>query len=352
MSMERSQRAILVIAFMVLGYLANSSCAVAGEANEKVKLHIKFEQGKKQVIQTDGKIAGRMQLTIDGAEKKTIESDILIDARGTLIGTVKMVSEEGDGLVELRTKEMDLNGILFGQKTSLHVEEGRMVVTMGELKIDTQALPEAERKRIHALLFGPLMVTMRPDGKVSSAIGFERFQLFIPNFDPQQFFEQLPPIFPDGEVAVGEAWQRDFKLPTPFAEQPIPVKMNIKLESVRDDEATKTKVASLLVEAKSEISNVESIMQLPQLRKPIKMQVESATLIIDGGATFDVTNGTPLKLELKLSLDVRQSAEVPKELLRQEGLIEEKEKEKDDTAHVSVEIKMSGSMLTSWEKAE
>lgn len=158
----------------------------------------------------------------------------------------------------------------------------------------------------------------------------------------------LPPIFPDEEVAVGEAWQRDFKLPTPFAEQPIPVKMNIKLESVRDDEAMKTKVASLLVEAKSEISNAESIMQLPQLRKPIKMQVESATLIIDGGATFDVTNGTPLKLELKLSLDVRQSAEVPKELLRQEGLIEEK----DDTAHVSVEIKMSGSMLTSWEKAE
>ncbi|MFA4015344.1 MAG: hypothetical protein RUDDFDWM_000424 [Candidatus Fervidibacterota bacterium] len=350
--MKRLRKVILVIAFAFLTCLTNSPCVIAGEANEKVKLHIKFEQGRKHAIQTDGKIAGQMQLTIDGVEKKTIESDILIDARSTLIGTVKMVSEEGDGLVELRAKEMDLNGILFGQKTSLHVEEGRMVVTIGELKIDTQALPEAERKRIHALLFGPLMITMRPDGKVSSAIGFERFQFFIPNFDPQQFFEQLPPIFPDEEVAIGEAWQRDFKLPTPFAEQPIPVKMNIKLESVRIDEATKAKVALLTIEAKSEISNVESITQLPQLRKPIKMKVENATLIIDGEAFFDITNEVPLRVELKFSLDVGQSAEVPKELLRQEGLIEEKEKVKDETAHVSVEIKISGSMLTSWEKVE
>lgn len=326
------------------------ACAMSGELGEKVSLRMNFKQGRECIVHIKSNIVGQMQLTFNGAGKRIIESDIFMDASGDFVETVKMVGVDGDGLIELRVKELKFDGVLFGQKASLIVKGERIIFNMGELEVDTDALPEEQRKRIHRLLFGPAMLSMQPHGKVTSSIGFERLQFVAPNFDPQQFFADLPPLLPEEPVGVGEEWERKVKIPTMLVEQPIPVNLCFKLESVSIDEATKHPVAAVSARAKVEIQDIETLAQIPQLKKPVKVRIESGLLVLKGEWQFDIAEGMPVQAEFKFDIGFKQATEVPKELLREEGIIGKDEKiGKADSVPLSVDVKAYGSVEVYWE---
>ncbi len=328
-------------------------CAAAGEANERVNLRLKFKQGRECTVHVKTNVAGQMRLTVNGDEKKAVESDILVDAVSSFAETVKLVGEDGEGLVELKVKEIKLDGVMFGQKMTMVVDEGRIIFGMGEFKIDTNALPDEQRKRIHRLLFGPLILTMQPDGKVTSSAGFERLQFAIPNFDPQEFFANMPPLLPDEPVEVGATWERRLSIPIPTVDRPLPVNFVFKLKSVHVDEAIKHRIATIGISSKVEVQDVETVTQLPQIRKPIKMRIDSGVFAVEGEGQFDITEGTVLQVELKFDLSFKQSADVPKELLREEGLIEKEQRDdRDETTTMMMEISMTGSLQVHWAESQ
>ncbi|MCS7253748.1 MAG: hypothetical protein RMK18_05545 [Armatimonadota bacterium] len=324
-------------------------CVLAGEANQKVSLRINFKQGKERIIHVKTSIVGQMQLVMNGAGRRTIESDIVVNGDSRFTETVKLVGADGEGLIELKVREIKLDGIMFGQKATMMVDEGRIVFGIGDFKVDTNALPEEQRKRIHRLLFGPLMFTMQPNGKVTSSVGFERLQFIIPNFDPQQFFANMPPLLPDEPVAVGETWERRVDMPIVIIERLLPVNFVFKLESTHADEATNHQIANISVSSKAEVQDVETLTQLPQVRKPVKARIDSGMFTIEGEGQFDITDGTIIQVELKFDANFKQSADVPKELLQEEGLIEKEQKgEKGENVTMSVEVKIAGSMQVLW----
>lgn len=342
------RRLMLMVSACIALALIQPEGALLGEANERVSLRINFKQGRERIVNVKTNLVGQMRLTIDGAEKRAVESDILVDGVGSFAETVKLVGADGEGLVELRVKEIKLEGVMFGQKATMAVDERRIIFGMGDLKVDTDALPEEQRKRIHRLLFGPLMFTMQPDGKVTSSIGFERLQFVIPNFDPQEFFANMPPLLPDEPVEVGATWERKLSMPIIVVERPLPVNLLFKLKSVHTDEATKHQIASIGMSSKVEVQDVETVTQLPQIRKPLKMRIDSGVLIIEGEGQFDITEGTIVQVNIKFDLGFKQSGDVPKELLREEGLIEEQRDDKGEAVSMAVEIGMTGSLQAHW----
>ncbi|HID08314.1 MAG TPA: hypothetical protein EYP10_14330 [Armatimonadetes bacterium] len=317
----RLATSVAFIFLLTVGSPIATQTQVDDDGEKSFKLALRFEPGATYKINASANAGGQLRFLIDDATKaqrRKWEGDLLLDISIDADENVRMVGAEGDALIEMRLNSLSIKGIALERKVNIIATPKRVLISIGnEMHLDTGALREEQRKRIHTLLFAPVMLTLRPNGKIVTITGLERLQLIIPRVDVQRALAKLPPLLPDKPMKIGDEWVREIKLPPFIFEQPVTLPIKFRLVQVAQDDTSKHKVATIEVSAKLEMQDKKVWIHPPQLSQPVQAHVEQGTFAIEGKVQFDMTAGILQCVNMRMDMEFNGYADVSRKVMKQ-----------------------------------